>query len=107
MNQNYKTQLLRQSDYLLGFISMNKYVFNNTINKKWPENHTDPMKYPYKSPTLVYYNVVDVLVLMVRTNVETPPRMGGFENDNEDKMSKIVIKLSRRVNVMDPRMMKD
>jgi hypothetical protein len=44
MNRNYRTQLLRQSDYLLGFISMNKYVFENTIDKKWLENHTDPMK---------------------------------------------------------------
>jgi hypothetical protein len=94
---------LKQSDYLLGFISMNKYAFKNTIDKKWLENHTDPMKDRYKSPTLVYCNVADVLVLMVRANVKTPPRMGGFESDNEEKMPKIMIKLSKKVNNDGPR----
>jgi len=33
-NQNYKTQFLKQFDYLLGFVSQNKYSFKIAINKK-------------------------------------------------------------------------
>jgi hypothetical protein len=37
-NQNYKTQFLKQSDYVLGFVSSNKYSLDIAINKKWQEN---------------------------------------------------------------------
>jgi len=33
-NQNYRTQLLRQTNYLLGFVSQNKYALTTTIEKK-------------------------------------------------------------------------
>jgi hypothetical protein len=57
---------------------MNKYAFTNTIHKKWLENHIDPTKNLNKSTTFVYCNEVDVLVLMVRASVETPPWMEDF-----------------------------
>ncbi len=41
LNQNYKTWLLRQSNYLLGFVYQNKYSFEIVINKKWPKNQSD------------------------------------------------------------------
>jgi hypothetical protein len=33
-NQNYKTRLLRQFDYLLAFVSQNKFFLEIAINKK-------------------------------------------------------------------------
>jgi hypothetical protein len=40
-NWNCKTWLLKQFNYLLGFVSSNKYSFEITINKMWPKNQSN------------------------------------------------------------------
>jgi hypothetical protein len=65
-NQNYKTQLLRQFDYLLILVSLNKYSLDIVINNKWPKKQSDPKKDEYESPTLVYCKKTDVVVPLVR-----------------------------------------
>jgi hypothetical protein len=39
-NRNYKTWLLRQTNYLLRFFSQNKYGLETTMIKKLPDNQT-------------------------------------------------------------------
>jgi hypothetical protein len=90
-NRNYKIGLLRQSDYLLGFVSPNKYSFENTINKKWPNNQNDLKEDKYKSPTLVYYRETNAKVPLVRDDPQTPPRMQGSWNDDDVGTPKVVV----------------
>jgi len=58
-NWNYKIQLLRQSNYLLGFVSPNKYSLKIAINKKWLENQSNSEEDVYESLTLVYCKEID------------------------------------------------
>jgi hypothetical protein len=65
-NQNYKTQLLRQSNHLLGFVSPNKYSLYITIIKKWPENQSNLEEgFPLTTIVLEVYLVPDHLVQIV------------------------------------------
>jgi hypothetical protein len=61
-NSNYKTQLLKSFDYLFGFVSLNKHSFKIVINKKWLENQNNLEENEYKSPTIVYYKEIDMMV---------------------------------------------
>jgi hypothetical protein len=72
-NQNYKIQLLGQSNYLLQFVTLNKYSLEIAINKKWPENQSESKEDKYESPTFVYYKETNEVVPLV--NLQTPPRM--------------------------------
>jgi len=74
-NQNYRTQLLRQSNYLLGFVFSNKYSFEITINKKWLENQSDMKENEYESPTFVYCRETNVMVPLLKTSFQTPLKM--------------------------------
>ncbi len=94
-NQNYKTQNLKQSDYLLGFVSPNKYSLEITINKKWPENQSDSKEDKYKSPTLVYYKEIDAMVPLVKACLQTLPRMQGSWSNNDVETSKAMVESSR------------
>jgi len=76
-NHNYKTQVLRQFHYLLGFVFPNKYSLEIGINKKWPKNQNDSEEDKYKSSTLIYYREKYAMVLLVRTSFQTPPKMQG------------------------------
>ncbi len=69
-NRNYKTQLLRQSNYLLGFMFPNKYSLEITINKKWPKNQSDPEEDKYESPTLVYFKEIDAMVPLMTSSLQ-------------------------------------
>jgi hypothetical protein len=60
------------------------------------KNHTNPTKHLHKLPSFVYYNEVDVLVLMVRTSVETPFGWQDFKVI-------VMIKLSIRANSDGPK----
>ncbi len=60
-------------------------MFESTIEKKWLENQTDPKEDTYKSPQFVYYKNVNMLVLMVKTNIEiTPPMPKSWSDIDED-----------------------
>jgi hypothetical protein len=74
-NRNYRTQLLRQSNYLLGFVSLNKYSFEITINKKWLENQSDLKENEYESPTFVYCRETNVMAPLLKTSFQTSLRM--------------------------------
>jgi hypothetical protein len=69
-NRNYKTQLLRQSNYLLGFMFPNKYSLEITIKKKWPKNQSDPEEDKYESPTLVYFKEIDAMVPLMTSSLQ-------------------------------------
>jgi hypothetical protein len=68
-NWNYKIQLLKQTNCLLGFVFHNKYALKNTIEKKWLENQTNLKEDSYESSRLLYYKNADALVPMVRTGI--------------------------------------
>jgi hypothetical protein len=95
-NWNYKIQFLGQSNYLLGFVTPNKYSLEITINKKWPDNQNYPEEDKYESPTFVYYKEIDVMVPLV--SLQTPPRMQGLWSDNNTIMSQVVVESSRGVD---------
>jgi hypothetical protein len=85
---------LRQIDYLLGFVSHNKYALKTTIGKKWPEYQTKLEEDTYESPNLVYYKDADVLVPIVKTCVETTPPMLESWNDSDEDTPKDVAESS-------------
>jgi hypothetical protein len=96
-NQNYRTRFLSQSNYLLGFVFLNKYSLEIIINKKWLENQNDSDEDEYESPTFVYCRETDTMVPLVRGNFQTPPRMQGSWNDNDTRMPEVVVESSRGV----------
>jgi hypothetical protein len=69
-------QFLRQFNYLLGFVFLNKYSLKIAINKKWPKNQSDSEENVYESLT-VYYKETSAMVPLVKENLQTPPRMQG------------------------------
>jgi hypothetical protein len=97
-NWKYKTWLLKQSDYLLGFVFPNKYYFKIIINKKWLKNKRDFEEDEYESPTFVYYKETNVMVPLVRVGMYTPPRMQGACSNNDTKMSKAMVESCRGVD---------
>jgi hypothetical protein len=97
-NQNYRTQLLRQSNYLLGFVSPNKYSLEIAIKKKWPDNQNDLEEDYYKSPTFVYCRETNTMVPLVRSNLQTPPKMQGSWNNNNTIMPKAMVESFRGVD---------
>jgi hypothetical protein len=74
-NYNYRIWLLRHFDYLLGFVSPNKYSLEIVINKKWPKNQSNSEEDEYKSLTLVYYKETNAMVPLVKAGLQTPPIM--------------------------------
>jgi hypothetical protein len=74
-NQNFITQLLKQSNYLLGFVFPNKYSFKIAINKKWQENQSDSKEDKYESPTFVYCRETNAMAPLVKACFQTPPIM--------------------------------
>jgi hypothetical protein len=56
-------------------VSLNQYFLENAINKKWAKNQNNPKEDEYKSPTLVYYREINVMVPLVRIGLQTPPKM--------------------------------
>ncbi len=92
-NQNYRTRLSKQSNYLLGFVSPNKYSLK--INKKWPENQSDLEENEYRSVTHVYCRETNAMVPLMKVNLQIPPRMQGYWSDDNAKMLKIVVESSR------------
>jgi hypothetical protein len=55
-NRNYRIQLLRQSNYLLGFVYPNKYSLEIAISKKLPKSQSDPEEDEYTT-TYLGFNV--------------------------------------------------
>ncbi len=70
-NQNYRMRVLKQFDYLLGFISQQIREFKEALENKWLKNHSDPKENAYESPICVYYEEVNTLVPMVKIDVKT------------------------------------
>ncbi len=97
-NKNYRTQLLRQSNYLLGFVSPNKYSLDITINKKWLENPNDLEEDKYESPPFVYRKETNAIVPLVRSCFQTPPRMQGSWSEDDVKMTKAMVESSRGID---------
>jgi hypothetical protein len=65
-NWKYKTWFLKQSNYLLGFVSLSKHSLKIIINEKWLESERDSKKDKYESPTFVYYKETNVMVPLMR-----------------------------------------
>jgi len=97
-NWNYRTRLLKKPDYLLGFVSLNKYSFKITINKKWLENQSNLKENKYESPTFVYCKETYTMVPLLRTSFKTPLRMQGSWNDDDVETSEAMVKSSRGVD---------
>jgi hypothetical protein len=62
---------------------------------KWLEIEISPHEYVYESLPFIYYKDTNMLVSMVRDVVETPPKMGGFWNGSDQKISKVMIESSK------------
>ncbi len=96
-NQNYKTRLLRQFDYLLRFVFLNKYSLDMAINNKWPKKQSDPKKNEYESNTC--------LLQAKRCNGATSESwLSNFNsnarilNDDDNGMLEAMVESSKRVD---------
>ncbi len=54
INQNYKTHLLHQAEYLLGTSKANQCSLVEAAHKKWPNNENDLDDDEYELPILKY-----------------------------------------------------
>jgi hypothetical protein len=97
-NRNYKTRLLRQFDYLLRFVFLNKYSLDMAINNKWPKKQSNPKKNEYESPKLVYCKEKDAVVPLVRVGFQTLIKMQGSWNDDDHGMLEAMVESSKRVD---------
>jgi hypothetical protein len=89
---------LRQFNYVLGFVFLNKYSLKITINKKWPKNQNDLEENKYESPTPIYCKEIYVMVPLVKTILQTPPRMQGSWSGDTIGMLIDVVESSRGVD---------
>jgi hypothetical protein len=91
-NCKYKIWLLKQSNYLLGFVSLSKHSLKIIINKKWLENERNSKEDKYESPTFVYYKETNVMVVATplwgKCEDEThTPKCGKLESSEFPKNS--------------------
>ncbi len=89
---------MKQYDYLLGFVSPNKYSLKITINIKWLENQSNPKQDKYESLTLVYSREIDTMVPLARVSLKTPSKVQGSWSDNDVEMPEVVVEPSRGVD---------
>ncbi len=79
-------------------MSLNKYFLKVAINKKWPENQSNPEEDKYESPTLVYCKETNTMVALAKTCFQTPLRIQGSWNDDNAETLEIMVESSKGVD---------